>query len=855
MKRVNEGVIKTGNKCIGCNRCISVCPVKKANVALSIDGKIKTKVNMDRCIDCGACVNACNIGARYYDDDMDKLEEMINNKEKFTVILDPSFFLLQPERSSQIIGYLRSLGAEKVYNGGMGTELSVWAHMEYINGHINEPDRAFITNHCPAVTSYIRKYRPDFLDLIIPVMSPMMCAAKYVRKYMKDDNKLVLITACSAICQEAALFSGLIDYFVGIDSLASYYKDKDITSFSGDTEIYVGTMGLMSVLEGGFKRVLDLFVLEDRIAPTQYGIDVEFWNNIEELAASELTRPYFADLSSCKHGCVSGAAGRVKEFKFTNFNSILVEIFNAVRGVEELSPKLSERYENFLQYLLRNFGEMNVEDFRAEYETDYKQPYSIPDNIYDEIFRGMHKEEKWKQHIDCGSCGYGSCHEMARSIAYGYNHMENCIHYMNDELTRRYYTDALTKLPNKEGFKVQIKNLYAANPDVDYVIGAISINQLNMMNDMYGFMVGDELIKRASYVCDNFAKDGKGIAARLGAGEFILCFENTQEMADRICNAQAYTFEDEYVSQPISYRAGLFVDHERVTDVDTMINYASLARDRIDEDGVSTCMFYNAELREKLDKEAMVTSTMYDAIKNREFVAYFQPKFSHMSKQIVGAEVLCRWIKPDGSIISPGLFIPMFEKNGFIKILDKYMWDLSFRQILEWEREGTSTVPISVNISRVSLSQPDFVEIIGELSTRYNIDKSKLQFEITESAYSERIEDVTEKIEAIRSMGYKVAMDDFGSGYSSLTALKDMPIDILKLDMGFFRGGNDAKARTIICNVVSMIEALELDIVAEGVETLGQAEFLKEVGCDIIQGYLYARPMPGNEYENMLRQN
>lgn len=855
MKNVKEGVIKTDSNCIGCNRCISSCPVKKANVALYQNGHFKMKANADRCIDCGACIKACNSGARRFDDDMDSLRKLIDEQERFSVLIDPAFFINHPDDASHIIGFLKSLGAEKVYNGGMGTELSIWAHVEYIKNHAEDENRAVLTSHCSATLNYIRKYQPDMLNLLIPVMSPMMCAAKYARKYQNDHNKLVLITACPATRQEASEFSGLVDYFVGIDSIINFIGKKDISSFNGEADTYVGEMGAMSSLEGGFKRILDLFIWEDRMSPFKQGIDKDFLNSVKDLCQNKLTRPNYVDIAMCEHGCTSGANARKKQVKPVDFNVKLIEVFEAVKGVEKASPDYDQRYMYFTDYLKHNFGEMNVEDFSASYDSDYRQSYNIPDNVYNEIFKMMHKEEKWKQHIDCGSCGYSSCMEMVRCIVYGYNHKENCIHYMNDELTNRYYTDSLTKIPNKEGFKVKIRELYNMYPDKDYVIGALSLNQLNMMNDMYGFMVGDELIKRASLVCKNFAEDGNGIAARLGAGEFILCFENTQEMADRICNAQTYSFEDGNISQPISFRAGLYVDHDRNVDVDTMINYASLARDRIEEDGVNTCMFYNADLRSKLDKEAMVTSTMYDAVKNREFVAYLQPKFSHSTKQIVGAEILCRWIKPDGSIVSPGLFIPMFEKNGFIKILDKYMWDLAFRMILEWDRMGIYTVPVSVNISRVSLAQPDFVDTIKELSDRYMIDKDRLHFEITESAYSERMEEVSEKLNAVRELGYKIAIDDFGSGYSSLTVLKDMPIDILKLDMGFFKGGNEEKGKKIISNVVNMTKELDLDIIAEGVESRMQADYLGEVGCDVIQGYLYAKPMPVKDYENLLSKN
>ena len=247
---------------------------------------------------------------------------------------------------------------------------------------------------------------------------------------------------------------------------------------------------------------------------------------------------------------------------------------------------------------------------------------------------------------------------------------------------------------------------------------------------------------------------------------------------------------------------------------------------------------------------------MNAAMDNREFVMYLQPQYNHSSGKLVGAETLCRWIKPDGSIISPGIFIPIFEKNGFIKKLDIFMWESAFRQIKKWLDSGIKPVPISVNISRISLNDDEIVRVIGGLKEQYSVDTSLLHFEITESAYMDDQESLIDRITRIREMGFMIAMDDFGSGYSSLNTLKDIPIDILKLDMGFLRGGtNTDKGSNIIGSVIRMAHSLGLITVAEGVEKADQADMLQSLGCDIIQGYLYARPMPVTDYNELLAKS
>ena len=851
MRHFNDGLVYTNEKCIGCNRCIAACPVKKSNISVKRpDGTISIGVNSSRCIDCGLCVQSCYKGARNYKDDMDEVIEAMNRGDKLSFLIDPAYMIIKGKDSHKVIGYLNSLPETKTYDVAFGAEISLWAHIRYIREHEKDENRAFIANHCSAVVNYIEMYVPEAQKYLIPIQSPTICTAIYAKEYVKDTNKLVLISPCPSKKDESIANNNIIDYVISVDSFEEYIKGIDVENYYDTTTIKSVGMGRLVSVEGYFKTILDLFITKTKSSANFVGIKPYDIEMLTKLAENSLTRPGYIDIVACERGCFAGAGINRESLDFMKIHLTVEDI--RLHNMDSLnkSGNPDDEYLNLTEYIKQL--DYDYDDFTCEFVNRFHQPYTVPESTYEEIFTAMHKDEDWKRHIDCGSCGYSTCREMVKCIAYGYNRMENCIHYMNDELLNRYYTDALTQIPNKEGFKSKVKKLYENNPLKTYVIGVVSLNQLNIINDLYGFTSGDSLIVKASGIASNFCKDGGGIAARLGAGEFLLCFENTPIMMERIQKAKTYTFSDMHVSFPLTFRAGLYVDKDRTTEMDTMINYASLARDKIEEDAISSCLFYNDSLRERLAAEAMVTSQMYSAIENKEFVAYFQPQFSHRSKKIVGAETLCRWVKPDGSVISPGLFIPIFEKNGFIKSLDKYMWELAFRTVMNWSTMDVTPVPISVNVSRVSLNEDDFVDTIRGLYEKYPIETSLLHFEITESAYSDRQDVVAKKVNAIRKMGFEIAMDDFGSGYSSLNVLKDMPLDILKLDMGFFAGGNADRGESIIRNVVAMVKEIDLLIVAEGVETIEQAEFLKHVGCDTIQGYLYARPMPQKEYEAMI---
>lgn len=237
---------------------------------------------------------------------------------------------------------------------------------------------------------------------------------------------------------------------------------------------------------------------------------------------------------------------------------------------------------------------------------------------------------------------------------------------------------------------------------------------------------------------------------------------------------------------------------------------------------------------------------MEKALKNREFVMYLQPKFSISRNEMIGAEALVRWVHPEKGMLAPLDFIPLFEQNGFVIKMDQYIWEEACRTIRDWMDQGVTPVPISVNMSRRHLRDHDFVDVLNHLVEKYRIPKHFLEIELTETIQENEL---STEIERLKENGYKLLMDDFGSGFSSLNMLKNTKFDVLKMDRGFLRNfiGSE-RGQRIVEHTIRMSRDIGLDLIAEGVETKEQALFLQGCGCDTAQGFYYAKPMPLDEF-------
>ena len=858
MDRYNNGIIYTNENCIGCNKCISNCSLMGANVSIVKDGKVRMEIDPRKCNDCGRCINICVHHARDFRDDTDKFFKALQKGEKISVILEPSFYAIYGEKAPNIISCLRSLGVDKIYDGSFGREICAYLTAKYLKEAKSLPvdQRCFISNACPAMVTVVEKYHPFLLSKMIPVQPAAVCSAIYAHKYLGDENKIACLGTCIANKDEVISDNtgGVISYnitFAHVMEKLKKYKFEDYTE-NGEADLKGLGLGSVVSVGGEFSDIISVFFSNTETILALQGFSKD---NISSLYMSldekyKANQPLFAEITACKSGCIGGpGVSPINHDIGTIYSNAIAIRTKAFESYSEIDSP-----EKFWKMMNTRFKYIRPEDFKRSYTDLSRQQFKIPQSAFDEIFNDMLKDTPQKRSINCGSCGYSSCQDMARAIAYGYSRKESCIHYMNDLLEKRYYTDSETGLMNRDAFVQAGSRMLNENPEISYIIAVGDVNKLKIINDLYGFEAGNDALRKIAATLRQIVGD-KGLVARLGGGAFVVCMENSVDNLQRLQSCKVFDNGSLHMSFPITMHFGIRIATAAV-GLTTAMDQASLCMDYNISSVQNTYTAFTEKNIEKTHLEAEVTSQMQQALDAGEFKIWFQPQYSSTTGDMVGAEVLCRWIKEDGSITSPGVFIPIAEKNGFIRMLDEEIWTNVFAAVRSWLDVGIEPVPLSINISRISLESDKLYYIIKRLKEKYNIPQKYIHFEITESASVNSQMNLNSRIQKIRDLGFLIAMDDFGSGYSSLNSLKDMPIDILKLDMGFMRGyDNMNRGGTILNYVVRMAQGLEYITVAEGVETQEQADFLRSIGVNIFQGYLYAKPMPEDKFVDLLKKS
>lgn len=849
MRSYNTGIVYSDEKCIGCNKCIAACSVLGANCAIIQNGQNRVVVDSRKCVICGSCVSVCPQKARTYRDDSESFFTGAAQSQNISVIIDQSFFVLYKDRARSVLGWLRSLGVKNIYSSSLGAEISVWANVRYLLVHHEEDEAPFLVNCCPAFTLRVEREEIDFLKKLIPVHSPAFCTAIYAKKYLGDTSRMVFISPCVAVKDLISRHKGTIDASVSFDSIITRFNEAKYSGTESDPDQTGRTFGNIISAEDGMARCLALFFPEkyiiahyNNLSPHTFSV---LRNETQNCSLSE--RPLASTVVSCRNGCLDGPG--TKKFRST-VSSICIEYFRMFTdSMKDLDIEASHKRN--LEMLEKQFAGLDCADFTCSFQDHYQQPYRIPKSTYDEIFTAMHKNTVKKRSVNCGFCGYRSCMEMASAIAYGYNRKENCIHYMNEEMAFRYFIDPQTGIPNRAAFVRDAELLLKSNPAKKYVVCSGNVNKFKIIDDLYGFEAGDKVLHIVSVVL-KYTVGSEGLCASLGGGNFALFFEYTPENMARLTKREFIDCSVLGIAFRVTMRFGLYVAQDRSESIMNMMNYATISMDKNSSPMENTFTMYTQEFHDQMKLETMITADMQGAMERQEFKLFFQPQYNPAGT-LVGAEVLCRWIKDDGFIRTPDVFIPIFEKNGFIKKLDRYVWEKSFQAIQRWHSAGIKVVPISLNISRITLKDDDIISFISDLHKNYSLPPHTVHFEITESAYMNDQKRLIGRVNGIRNLGYAIAMDDFGSGYSSLNTLKDVPIDILKLDMGFLRESeNTERGGTIINSVVRMAQDLKLMTIAEGVETQNQADFLCSIGCDVLQGFLYSRPVSQAEFERII---
>lgn len=424
------------------------------------------------------------------------------------------------------------------------------------------------------------------------------------------------------------------------------------------------------------------------------------------------------------------------------------------------------------------------------------------------------------------------------------------------ELQINAYYDILTGLYNRKAFYVNAKKLIQANPDKEYSVIRFNIGNFKLINDLMGRDAGDRVLIAVADLIRRITSD-RAICARFSSDHFVLmsCHYSEQDLLDLMAQVKKGVEETKIVSYEIQYYIGVFkvTEKDRNLSIESMCDRAMLACQSISGSFSQHIAYYDDKMRESILEEQEICDQAHRALEKGEFKMYYQPVYGIKAKKFVSAEALVRWIHPEKGLISPGKFIPVFEKNGFIAELDLYVME----QVCKYHKKrrdlGLPPFPISVNISRMSLYNPRLFECISELTDKYQIEPKYFRIEITESAYNDNPAQLLETVGKLRGKCYPILMDDFGSGYSSLNTLKDIPIDLLKLDMKFMEGfEKSGRVGIIVTSVARMSKWLNVPMLAEGVETKQQYDFLKGIGCAYIQGFYFSKPMNEEDFTALI---
>ena len=861
MRDIKKGLVYTNDKCIGCNKCIRACSCIGACVSTEPDenGNSRIMVDGSLCVACGACFDICEHNARDFIDDTEHFFEDLKSGEKISLLVAPSFPANYPDTYAKIFGKLKELGVNRIISVSFGADITTWGYINYIQkydfvGGISQP--------CPAVVGYIERYMPDLLPKLFPIQSPLMCAAIYARQELGITDRLAFISPCIAKKLEIDDPNNhrVVSYNVTFTHLIDYAEKHHLYGEPCTDEIEYG-LGSIYPMPGGLKENV-LWLLGEDVFIRQVEGEKRLFHYLEknrELLRDGKTPFLFVDALNCEKGCICGT-GTDMSLSSTDYSLYhLHDIKEAVKKNTAGSPwSKTAAPEERLACLNKQFEHLKLEDYLRSY-TDRSEQCSlrIPDpEELEIIFLEMNKTDEASRHINCSCCGYDSCLEMAIAIHNGFNHKDNCIHYLKDMYVQKAAeTDIMTGLPNAAGFRTFVNRIRAAGALTSYNAFYINLKSFGLINKKYGKQEADNIIVRFAELLSSYTGDNE-CAGRMSGDAFILMVQ--KEKTDSVLK----------LTSGVNIRAT--VDgQEEMTTLQAVAGCLDIDDDEIDSEGIlgrcSTALnvaryekhvpylFSTPEMHSKAIRQKQILSVFADSLEKGEFRPFYQPKVNTKTKTLAGAEALVRWVR-DGMTIAPGEFIPVLETGDSICVLDFHIFEQVCRDIRQWIDAGIEPVRISTNFSRRNLADPEFSEKIKRILTAYDVPKCYIEVEVTETISEEENDRLSKFILDMHESEIVMAIDDFGTGYSSLNLLRDLSADVLKLDKSFIDGHTDTRRDSVVVsNVAKMADELDMSVITEGVEKWEQVEFLKSVNINMVQGYLFDKPLPKEAFEQRLK--
>lgn len=410
---------------------------------------------------------------------------------------------------------------------------------------------------------------------------------------------------------------------------------------------------------------------------------------------------------------------------------------------------------------------------------------------------------------------------------------------------------------NTTGFVAEGQKIIAKGQGCKYTALYLNISKFKLINQMYGHEFGNLVLASVARDMKSYLSslDQHQLLGRIGGDNYVVLVkdQHLNLFLEHLVNFKLdISYDNSNICLPINFFSGIYQikedDQEMYQIIEKSSEASSVAKNRISFEPV----YYDQDLHRQIVREKEIENNMHQALENKEFVVYYQPKIDLNTYHLNGAEALVRWIEK-GKIVPPMEFIPVFEKNGFICNMDFYVLDVVCRDITEWLKVGIDLFPISVNFSKVHFLNPGFTEQIIEVLKKYQVPARYIEIEFTETVDYKDKATFVRAVESLKSFGISTSIDDFGTGFSSLSLLKTLPVDMLKIDKSLLDVQTSSeKERVIISNVVRMVKEMDIQVITEGVETREQADFLKEIKCDNAQGFLFDKPLPKEQFEKRL---
>ncbi|MCQ2459402.1 MAG: bifunctional diguanylate cyclase/phosphodiesterase [Ruminococcus sp.] len=420
---------------------------------------------------------------------------------------------------------------------------------------------------------------------------------------------------------------------------------------------------------------------------------------------------------------------------------------------------------------------------------------------------------------------------------------------------KRAERDPLTNVYTRPAFFRKAQELIANNPDKQFDLMISDIVDFKEINEIYGSAIGDSILKWSGEFLSSAMTDDV-IVGRFGGDQFVvICSHEHMKFITLDDNAEAFVNQMKESGLPkINVKYGIYENVKPTSSIMSVCDKAHVALNSIKHQYGKTSAYYDDNFRRDIEIHRRIESSMRQALEEKQFMVYYQPKHKASTGELVGAEALIRWIHPKHGIMRPDQFIEVFEKNGFIKEIDYYVWERTCQNIQRWNEMGLKTVPVSVNASKLTFEQENLVENLRSCAERYNVPPDKLHIEITETMTVYDQEDLIYKLNEIHNIGYKIELDDFGSGYSSISLLTLIPLDIVKLDRTFMKQFGNPEKTKVLSACIKLVKELNYKTVSEDVERQDQLNTHKNLGVDTIQGYYFSEPIPEDKFEEYMKK-